>query len=297
MEVVKITVLRLEQVNKKYKSHQVIDNVSLMINEPGIWGLVGPNGVGKTTLLNCICNIIPANSGKIELLGESNKNPNVFKKVSYLQDNSVLFLYLTGYDHLKYISDIHKLPKNRIKEVAAYVGMDSYLQKKVENYSLGMKQHLLVALAIMNEPKLLFMDEPLNGLDPSSAIRMREILLDLKEKGTTIILSSHNLPEIDRVTKQILFLKDGKLKEVNREDHLSTYYRFDLSDHLKGVELLTEAGYTIEDEKQTIKVNLGESSLNACIEMIQGNEISIVDMQKEVSSSENLYEAYFGKRG
>lgn len=295
--MISIAILKLHEVNKKYKSHQVIDNVSLMINEPGIWGLVGPNGVGKTTLLNCICNIIPANSGKIELLGESNKNPDVFKKVSYLQDNLVLFPYLSGYDHLKYISDIHKLPKNRIKEVAAYVGMDSYLQKKVEDYSLGMKQHLLVALAIMNEPKLLFMDEPLNGLDPSSAIRMREILLDLKEKGTTIILSSHNLPEIDRVTNQILFLKDGKLKEVNREDHLSTYYRFDLSDHLKGMELLTEAGYTIEDEKQTIKVNLGESSLNACIEMIQGNGISIVDMKKEVSSSEHLYEAYFGKRG
>lgn len=259
--------------------------------------MVGPNGVGKTTLLNCICNIIPTSSGKIELLGESNKNYKVFRNVSYLQDNSVLFHYLTGYDHLKYVGGIHKLPKHRIKEVAAYVGMESYLQKKVGDYSLGMKQHLLVALSIINRPKLLLMDEPLNGLDPSSAIRMREILLDLKDKGTSVILSSHNLPEIDRVTNQIIFLKDGKLIEVNRENFMEIYYRFRLSDQDRGRRVLTDVGYSIEEERETIRVNLGGRSLDQCIESIQNSDIQVLDIQKEISSSENLYESYFGKRG
>lgn len=292
-----IVILNLDAVSKKYKSQQVIDHVSFTINEPGIWALVGPNGVGKTTLLNCICNIIPANAGKIELLGESNKNYKVFNKVSYLQDNSVLFHYLTGYDHLKYVSDMYKLPKKRIKEVAEYVGMERYLHKKVGNYSLGMKQHLLVALSIINRPKLLFMDEPLNGLDPSSAIRMREMLLDLQDQGTSVILSSHNLPEIDRVTNQIIFLKDGKLIEINRKNFQETYYHFRLSNKELGVKLLTDAGYAIKEEQQTIRVSLGENSLNQCIEEIQNKEILILDIQKEVSSSENLYEAYFSKRG
>lgn len=181
------------------------------IDTPGIWALVGPNGVGKTTFLNVLTNLIPATSGTVHLVGKSNKDYTVFKEVSFLQDNTVLFDYLTGYDHLKYVCDVHRLKKQRIQEVATYVGMTAYLQKTVGNYSLGMKQHLLLAMAILNRPKLLLLDEPLNGLDPSSAILMRKILQDLVRQGTTILLSSHNLAEVDRVTKNILFLKDGQL--------------------------------------------------------------------------------------
>lgn len=290
-----MTILHLQNVQKKYRHHQVIAGVNLKIDQPGIWALVGPNGVGKTTLLNCICNITPVNSGTVELLGESNKDYKVFKKVSYLQDNSILFHYLTGYDHLKYACDIHGLPKERIQEVAQYVGMDSYIGKKVGAYSLGMKQHLLVALAIINRPKLLFMDEPLNGLDPSSAILIREILLELVEQGTTIILSSHNLAEIDRVTNQILFLKDGKLKEVNRKDHLETYYTFTLSSPELGLHKLLEKGYTVEYTDEELLVQLTESDLNACIRYIQDCDISILDIQKTMIGSEKLYKEYFEK--
>lgn len=290
-----ITILHLQNVQKKYKDHQVIDHVNLKIDQPGIWALVGPNGVGKTTLLNCICNITPVNSGTIKLLGESHQNYKVFKRVSYLQDNSILFHYLTGYDHLKYVCDIHGLPKKRIQEVAQYVGMDSYLEKKVGAYSLGMKQHLLVSLAIINRPKLLFMDEPLNGLDPSSAILIREILLELVEQGTTIILSSHNLAEIDRVTNQILFLKDGKIKEVNRQDHMETYYSFNLSSPELGLNKLLEEGYTVEYKGDELLVHLTEDELNECIRYIQDRDISILDIQKTTIGSEKLYKEYFEK--
>ncbi|BAC12227.1 ABC transporter ATP-binding protein [Oceanobacillus iheyensis HTE831] len=293
-----IAVLKLKEVSKKYKSQQVIDEINLTIDHPGIWALVGPNGVGKTTLLNCICNIIPASKGEIYLLGESNKNYQVFKQVSYLQDNTVLFHYLSGYDHLKFVCDIHKLSKSRIKEVAEYVGMDSYLHKKVGDYSLGMKQHLLLAISIVNRPKLLFMDEPLTGLDPSSAILMRNILLELVEQGTTVILSSHNLAEIDRVTNNIIFLKDGKLVEVDRLKHMETQYIFKLSDEDLGKRLFTDAGYTIQENSSNgMKVIMEESNLNQFIQNIQNSGISILDIQKEVSGSEELYETYFGKRG
>jgi len=290
-----MAILHLENVQKKYKNHEVINGINLTIDQPGIWALVGPNGVGKTTLLNCICNVVPINSGHIELLGESNRNYEVFKKVSYLQDNSILFHYLTGYDHLKYVSDIHRLPKGRIQEVVQYLGMDSYIEKKVGAYSLGMKQHLLVALAIINRPKLLFMDEPLNGLDPSSAILIRKILLELVEQDTTIILSSHNLAEIDRVTNDILFLKDGKIIEVNRNDHMETYYIFKLSNPNLGVNKLLEKGYKVEQKTDKIIVQLREKDLNECIYHIQKNGISILDIQKTTTGSEKLYEEYFEK--
>ena len=201
----------MKNLSKRFKKQLVINDISLTIDTPGIWALVGPNGVGKTTLLNLFTNLIPATSGTVQLVGKSNKDHTVFKEVSFLQDNTVLFDYLTGYDHLKYICDVHNLPKKRIHEIATYVGMESYLKKTAGDYSLGMKQHLLLAMAIVNNPKLLLLDEPLNGLDPTSAILIRKILVELAENGTTIILSSHNLAEVDRVTKNIIFLKGGRL--------------------------------------------------------------------------------------
>lgn len=289
----KLAILSVQNVTKLYKNHKVLDSISLEIDEPGIWALVGPNGVGKTTLLNVITNIIPATSGTVELVGKSNKDPSVFKEVAFLQDNTVLFEYLNGYDHLKYVCEVQKLDKQRIQKVAKYVGMESYLKKTVGTYSLGMKQHLLLAMAIMNNPKLLFLDEPLNGLDPTSSILMRKILLELAENGTTIILSSHNLAEIDRVTKQILFLKNGKIQEVNMGDHEVTYYEFTVSDSNFVMKLLTEKMYDVQQEGRKITIQLKNQELDHIIELIKDYEIRIYDIQKVVTGSEQLYERIF----
>jgi len=288
-----MAVLAVHDLCKSYKNHQVLDKVSLTIDSPGIWALVGPNGVGKTTFLNVVTNILPAASGTVELVGKSNKDHSVFKEVAFLQDNTVLFEYLTGYDHLKYICDVQKIHKKRIKEVAEYVGMEGYLKKTVGNYSLGMKQHLLLAMALINEPKLLLLDEPLNGLDPTSAILMRKILLELAEKGTTILLSSHNLAEIDRVTKQILFLKDGKLTEVDMNNFENTYYQFVLSNHELADRILNENGYDVENAVGGIRLQLGSEQLDNVIELIKGEGIQILDIQKEITGSEKLYKEIF----
>lgn len=288
-----MAILAVHDLSKVYKSHQVLDKISLTIDSPGIWALVGPNGVGKTTFLNVVTNILPASSGTVELMGKSNKDSSVFKEVAFLQDNTVLFDYLTGYDHLKYICDVQKIPKTRVKEVTEYVGMESYLKKTVGNYSLGMKQHLLLAMALINEPKLLLLDEPLNGLDPSSAILMRGILLELAEEGTTILLSSHNLAEIDRVTKQILFLKDGKLTEVDMNNFENTYYEFVLSNHEVAHRVLKDHGYEAELDAQGIRLQLGHEQLDKVIDLFKGEGIQILDIQKEITGSEKLYKEIF----
>lgn len=290
-----MAILAVHDLLKVYKSHRVLDEISLTIDSPGIWALVGPNGVGKTTFLNVVTNILPATSGTVELMGMPNKNPSVFKEVAFLQDNTVLFDYLNGYDHLKYICDVQKIHKKRIQEVTEYVGMEGYLKKTVGNYSLGMKQHLLLAMALINEPKLLLLDEPLNGLDPTSAILMRKILLELAEKGTTILLSSHNLAEIDRVTKQILFLKDGKLTEVNMNLYEETFYEFVLSDHELASRILIEHEYVVgaEQGSKGIRLKLGNEQLDKVIELIKGEGIQILDIQKEITGSEKLYKEIF----
>lgn len=288
-----MTILSINNLSKTYKSHKVLNGINLTINTAGIWALVGPNGSGKTTFLNVVTNLIPANSGTIELVDKSNKDYSVFKEVAFLQDNTVLFDYLNGYDHLKYICDVQKIEKRRIEEVAKYVGMESYLRKNVGNYSLGMKQHLLLAMSIINKPRLLLLDEPLNGLDPTSAILMRRILLELAEQGTTIILSSHNLAEIDRVTKKVLFLKDGQLLEENMEDYEMVYYHFALSDLKRAQQLLTNKSYQVIQTEKGMKVHLGSHSLQSLLDIFKEYEIDVLDMQKEETGSENRYEELF----
>ncbi|GGE85656.1 ABC transporter ATP-binding protein [Priestia taiwanensis] len=289
-----MSILSVKNLSKDYKDKKVLDDINLSIDEPGIWALVGPNGVGKTTFLNVMTNLLPATSGSVELVGKSNADYTVFKEVAFLQDNTVLFDYLTGYDHLKYVCDVQQLDKKQIDEVTKYVGMDSYVKQQVGTYSLGMKQHLLLAIAIINKPKLLFLDEPLNGLDPTSAILTRKILLELVDKGTTIILSSHNLAEIDRVTHRVIFLKDGKLIQEDMSTYEKVYYHFVVSDVEKTKELLEKHGYNVEISEKGIRVRVENQQLQSITDVFHTANITILDMQKEVAGSEKRYEEIFG---
>ena len=288
-----MAILAVKNLSKSYKNQKVLKDINITIDSPGIWALVGPNGSGKTTFLNVVNNLLPATEGTVKLVGKSNTDVTVFKEVSFLQDNTVLFEYLSGYDHLKYICDVHNLKKKQIEEVAEYVGMKSYLMKKVGDYSLGMKQHLLLAMSIINQPKLLFLDEPLNGLDPTSAILMRKILLELAEKGTTIILSSHNLAEIDKVTKQIIFLKDGQLLQEDMNVYEKIYYSFTLSNMSEALQILTDKGYQAELLENELKVQIENQYLQTMLDVLKDSAIEILDMQKEVSGSEKRYAELF----
>lgn len=205
------SIIQVEAVSKRFGRQSILEDVSFTIEEPGVVALVGPNGSGKSTLLNCMVNLLNVDSGEIRLLGTDPRDVTVFNQVSYLKDNTVLYPYLTGWDHLAYAAKAYGLGKSRIKKVIQRIGIDSYIHKKVGQYSLGMKQHLLLALAILNNPQLIIMDEPLTGLDPSSILKVRQLLKDLAADGTTILMSSHTLSEIDEVTNRILFLYNKQI--------------------------------------------------------------------------------------
>ena len=213
-------IINVEKVHKSFGNHHVLKGVTFSIQEPGIVALVGPNGSGKSTLMNIIMNLIDADSGDVKILGESPSNVNIFHNVSFLKDNSVLYPYLTGRDHLDYAASLYGLDQERVQEVIDKIGIDTYVDKRVGQYSLGMKQHLLIALAILNQPKFILMDEPLNGLDPTSVIHTRQLILELAAAGTSILMSSHTLSEVDAVTNHILFLREG----IVQEEYLSGEY-------------------------------------------------------------------------
>lgn len=206
-----MSILHIKNLKKSYANKYVLNGVNLEIKEPGIYALIGPNGAGKSTLFNLISNLISPSEGEITVLGKSNKNPEIFYKTSFLKDNRVLYDYLSGYDHLNFIKNAQNIPASRIKEVIDKLGIESFISKKTGEYSLGMKQILLIAMAMLNKPRLMILDEPFNGLDPTAVIKVRNLFEELKENGTTILISSHTLSEIDRLTDKIMFLKDGKI--------------------------------------------------------------------------------------
>lgn len=287
-------ILSVRNIHKSYGKHKVLKDISFEITKPEIIALVGPNDSGKTTLLSVITNLLDANAGEVSILGKANQDPNIFKEISFMQDNSVLYDYLTGYDHLQFIGDVQGLSKEQIMDTAKRVGMDGYLHKKVGNYSLGMKQHLLLTMALVNKPKLLILDEPLNGLDPTSAIRVRELLLDIYQNGTAILLSSHNLGEIDRITSQILFLKDGELIEEDISQHEKTYYELTLNDIKAAQTSLAEEKIPMEIIDEKLQIQMVDSSIHDVLQQLHDHQIELIDIEKKVLGSEDRYQKIFG---
>lgn len=286
-------ILKVENIRKMYGQELVLDGVSFEITEPQIIALIGPNGSGKSTLLNILTNLLQPTSGQVTILEKNNTNPSIFREIAFMQDNSVLYDYLTGYDHLQFIADVQSLPKERITETAVIIGIESYLNKKVKNYSLGMKQHLLIAMAIMNRPKLLILDEPLNGLDPTSAIKIRHLLLKLHDEGTAILLSSHNLGEIDRITTNILFLKNGRLIQEDISQFEKTHYLITVDKLEQANAILSKREIQVTLETQRLKIAINNDSLEDILKLLQAENIRVLDIEKLVTGSEDRYKKIF----
>ncbi|WP_432362550.1 ABC transporter ATP-binding protein [Sporosarcina sp. UB5] len=286
-------ILSVKNVYKSFGKEQVLKGITFDIDEPQIIALVGPNGSGKSTLMNIITNLLPAKKGDVTVLGKSNRDPNIFREISFMQDNTVLYDYLTGYDHLQFICDVQGLPKKQLLDTADRIGITSYLNKKVKNYSLGMKQHLLLAMAVVNKPKLMILDEPLNGLDPTSAIRVRELLLALRDEGTAILLSSHNLAEIDRVTSSILFLKKGNLIQENMAEFEQVRYQITVNDVVKAEKALAAVGIPVEVVDGRLHLYRKDVALDRVFYLLDQEQVVIDDIEKKVFGSEERYRKIF----
>lgn len=284
-------VLEVDGIKKNFGKKEVLKGIDFELNESMITALVGPNGSGKSTLLNIISNLLTPDSGKVRIYDIVNTNTKIYEKFSYMIDNTVLYPYLTGLDHLKFISDVHGLPKDRIEECLEILGITGFLNQKVKEYSLGMKQQLLFTMTLIPDHNLLLLDEPFNGLDPTTIIKVREVITDLRNSGKTILLSSHNLAEIDQLTSDILFLKDGKVLRENISDYQRRRYEIKVETNGNPIELPRDE-FQMEGNK--IIFELGKLNLQEAIDRIS-KKYEITDIQRQIVGSEERYKELFGR--
>lgn len=211
------TVIRTKNISKKYGNFSAVNNLSIEVTEGDIYALVGQNGAGKTTLLKIISGLSPASDGEIEIMGEKSQKglEQMRTQTGCIIETPGFFPYLSARKNLEYYRIQRGVKdKNRVEDSLRFVGLADTGNKKFKNFSLGMKQRLGLALAVMDEPRVLLLDEPINGLDPMGIKEFREILLKLnKEKKTTILISSHILGELSQLATTYGFIRGGRLIE------------------------------------------------------------------------------------
>ena len=203
-------ILETENLSKQYGEQMAVRNVSLQIERGSIYGLLGPNGAGKSTTLKMLVGLLRPTGGRIILDGRPWQR-EFLSKIGSLIESPALYGNLTAEENLLVHTRLLKIPKTKITEVLETVNLKNTGKKRVSQFSMGMKQRLGIAAALLNDPELLILDEPTNGLDPFGIQELRELIVSFSEKGMTVILSSHILSEVSQVADTIGIISGGKL--------------------------------------------------------------------------------------
>ncbi len=264
-------VVNLHNVYKEYRALfssvkvNALNGLSIKIYKGETFGLLGPNGSGKTTTIKIILGLLKVKSGNVEVFGFSPDNVDIKKKIGYMPEESYLPRYLTVEEVLCFYGGFFYKDKsyirNRVSELIELVGLENHRRKKIKELSKGLARRTAFAQAIINDPQLLILDEPTTGLDPISSVTLKNIIKNLKKKGTTIILCSHLLQDIEELSDRLVLLYEGKLlKEGTVRDFLTLQNRLQITmsyntqqDSDKILNILKENGVNILEVKQPLE--------------------------------------------
>lgn len=253
-------VLHLQNLTKKYGERLAVNNLSLDIHRGDIFGFLGPNGAGKTTTIRMLFGLITPTSGSVAILGKSLKTERaqILPRVGALIETPALYLYMSGRDNLRAVaSSLGGVPNARIDTVLDIVGLQGRQKDRVRTYSLGMKQRLGVAIALLQDPEILVLDEPANGLDPAGIVEMRDLMHNLSAEGKTVFISSHILSEVQQICTRVAIISQGKLiTETTIEELLRGEGKFSVR-----VENTPEALFLIKQESWGKEAVLDENNM------------------------------------
>ena len=287
-------ILRCENLKKNFGKKEILKGVSLKLTEGDILGFIGPNGAGKTTTIKLILGLQSITSGKVFINGYDIETDftKAIEGVGTIVESPDLYMYMSGYENLKLVANLYKnVDKQRIDEIVKLVGLENRIKDKVSKYSLGMRQRLGIAQAILHKPNLLILDEPTNGLDPEGIKEVKTLLKKLaEEENMAILICSHNLAELDTFCNKICIIKNGEVVETNdidtfKKDVKNNCYILEVEDSSVissiinyKIDILTEREVRVYIEKEEVPLLLKELILrNVKVYSVAEENLSLED--------------------
>lgn len=264
------TILTIRELHKKFGSIHAVNNLSFTLKKGNVYGILGPNGSGKSTTLGIILNVVNKTSGSFQWFDGSISTHEALKKIGAIIERPNFYPYMTAYENLALVCKIKNIPNDKIDLRLKDVNLYERKNSKFSTFSLGMKQRLAIASALLNEPEILILDEPTNGLDPQGIHEIRSIIQEISKKGTTILLASHLLDEVEKVCDHVIVLQKGKMIFMGRVDELG----------ISPEEILLKADKSHEEIENCLR------RLDGVTEIRQENGHTVIQVSKELHSGE-----------
>lgn len=291
-------VLTVSNLTKKYKQRTAVDNVSFDVYEGEIFGLLGPNGAGKTTIIKMITGLAKITSGDITICGYSVKSnfEKAIMNVGAIIETPTLYSYMSGKQNLKYYANLYKgISKQRIDEVIELVGLRDRINDKVKSYSLGMRQRIGIAQALLHNPKILILDEPTNGLDPNGILEMRHFLKKIaKSNKISILVSSHILSEMELLCNTVAIIDNGQLKQIRSIGQVARTAKKKIAikvnyPNFAGKLLMNKFGFNVELAGSNVICDVEESKIPQITQFLISKNIPIFGINTVTQSLEQMF--------
>lgn len=294
--------LEVRSLTKKIRNKVIVDDVSFTVEKGEIFGLLGPNGAGKTTIIRMIVSLIRRTKGKVFVNGHSidEKFKEAMNEMGAIVENPEFYKYMSGYKNLKHYANManKKIPREQIEKITKLVGLEKAINHKVKTYSLGMRQRLGVAQALLHNPSVLLLDEPTNGLDPQGIREFRDYLRSLTKKGISVIVSSHLLSEMQLMCDRFAIIEKGKLihissiDELNGEKELLHKVEFEVDDAKFATKLLRTHGLANECHSvkgQQFSIKITKETIAEVNELLVNNDVKVYRITPETTTLEDRF--------
>ena len=299
------TVITTDSLTKRYGNKEVVKELDLKVPEGSIYGFLGPNGAGKSTTLKMVLGLVKPTQGHITIFDKPVTKQNrleILKNTGSLIESPAYYGHLSGRENLKIICTLKNIPETNIDEVLQVVRMEKQQHKKVRQYSLGMKQRLALAAALLGRPKLLLLDEPTNGLDPAGIHEMRELIISLPARyGMTILVSSHLLGEIDQLATHVGIIDKGELifqdSLITLHEHSQSRMYLQTTDDNTSLQCLKSAGFPAAlKEDRLCLFRTDDRSIAQAVRCVVTEGIGVLRLEEHQMSLEDIFLSLTGRR-
>ncbi|MBO9129502.1 ABC transporter ATP-binding protein [Bacillus sp. 165] len=296
----KDSILELQNVTKKFKGVNFVDNLSFTVRRGEVVGLLGPNGAGKTTVMRMIMGLMKISEGDVFINGISIQTSfgKAMECIGGIIENPEFYPFLTGYDNLmQYARMSENVTKERVEEMIELLGLKQAMHKKVRTYSLGMRQRLGIAQALLHRPSLIILDEPTNGLDPAGIREVREYLQHIAhEEGVSVLVSSHLLSEVELMCDRVVVIQNGKLvttQHIHQDREQVVIMEFIINDSKKAKSILQEIEYVrvigLDHNRMGVTVKIDNTRIPDIVKLFVEKDISIFRIEEKKRSLEESF--------